>query len=244
MIAVRLESVTKSYSRRPVRQFLRSFLWSRLKQAPQEPFYALHEVSLAVQEGESLGVVGVNGAGKSTLLSVIAGLCLPDRGQVEVQGKLAALLELGSGFHPDLTGAENARLNAALLGLSRREVREKFDQIVEFSGIGEFIHEPLRKYSAGMTLRLAFAVAMAVEPDVLLIDEVLAVGDRAFQAKCVDRILRLKQRGRILICASHDMDVLRKLATRAIWLEHGRIVQEGPAESVISAYETALNHRS
>jgi ABC-type polysaccharide/polyol phosphate transport system ATPase subunit len=244
MIGVRLESITKSYSRRPVRPFLRTFLWSRLKPVPQEPFYALRDVSLELKEGESLGVVGANGAGKSTLLSIVAGLCWPDRGVVEVNGKLAALLELGSGFHPDLTGAENARLNAALLGLSRSEVREKFDEIVEFSGIGEFIHEPLRKYSAGMTLRLAFSVAMAVEPDVLLIDEVLAVGDRSFQAKCVDRILRLKQKGRILVCASHDMDVLRRLATRAIWLEHGRIIQEGPAERVITAYEAALNHRA
>jgi len=241
MTILRLQSVSKSYSRKPSRQFLRSFVSARLKPPPQEPFYALRDITLELGDGDCLGVVGANGAGKSTLLSVMAGLSWPEKGKVEVHGRLAALLELGSGFHPDLTGAENVRLNAALLGLSRRQVKEKFGEIVEFSGIGEFIDEPLRTYSVGMTLRLAFSVSMAVEPDILLIDEVLAVGDRAFQAKCVERILQLKRAGRILVCASHDMDVLRKLSTRAIWLEHGRIARQGPAEGVISAYEGVLN---
>lgn len=241
MIRLRLDSVSKTYSRKAARQFVRSYLWSRLRPAPHERFHALKDVSMEIREGECLGIVGANGAGKSTLLGVIAGLVHPDHGKIEVRGRLAALLELGSGFHPDLTGAENVRLNAALLGLSRREVREKFEEIVEFSGMRDFIDEPLRTYSMGMTLRLAFAVAMAVEPDVLLIDEVLAVGDRAFQAKCVERILKLKQAGRVLVCASHDMEVLRRLVTRAIWLDRGQVVQDGPAAEVIGAYEKALN---
>ena len=159
---------------------------------------------------------------------MIAGLSWPDAGSLEVNGRVAALLELGSGFHPDLTGAENVRLNAALLGFSRRRASEKFDEIVDFSGIRDFIHEPLRTYSAGMTLRLAFSVAMAVDPDILLIDEVLAVGDQAFQAKCIRRIMELKRAGRVLICASHVTDTLRQLSTKAVWLDHGQRRAAGP----------------
>jgi ABC-type polysaccharide/polyol phosphate transport system ATPase subunit len=241
MSAVRLQSIVKTYSRTVSRQFIRSLVFSRLRPAPHELFYALKDVSLELEEGDSLGLVGPNGAGKSTLLSVIAGLSWPDSGSLEIHGGVAALLELGSGFHADLTGAENVRLNAALLGFSRRRASEKFDEIVDFSGIRDFIHEPLRTYSAGMILRLAFSVAMAVDPDILLIDEVLAVGDQAFQAKCIGRIMQLKQAGRVLICASHDMDTLRQLSTKAIWLDHGSVVRLGPAAEVIDAYEAVLN---
>jgi ABC-type polysaccharide/polyol phosphate transport system ATPase subunit len=241
MSVVRLQSVVKTYSRTVSRQFIRSLVFSRLRPAPHELFYALNDVSLELREGDCLGLVGPNGAGKSTLLSVIAGLSWPDAGSLEINGRVAALLELGSGFHADLTGAENVLLNAALLGFSRRRANEKFDEIVDFSGIRDFIHEPLRTYSAGMTLRLAFSVAMAVDPDILLIDEVLAVGDQAFQAKCIGRIMQLKKAGRVLICASHDMDTLRQLSTRAVWLDHGSVVRLGPAGEVIDAYEAVLN---
>jgi ABC-type polysaccharide/polyol phosphate transport system ATPase subunit len=241
MSVVRLQSVVKTYSRTVSRQFIRSLVFSRLRPAPHELFYALKDISLELKEGDCLGLVGPNGAGKSTLLSVIAGLSWPDSGSLEINGRVAALLELGSGFHADLTGAENVLLNAALLGFSRRRASEKFDEIVDFSGIRDFIHEPLRTYSAGMTLRLAFSVAMAVDPDILLIDEVLAVGDQAFQAKCIGRIMQLKKAGRVLICASHDMDTLRQLSTRAVWLDHGSVVRLGPAGEVIDAYEAVLN---
>jgi lipopolysaccharide transport system ATP-binding protein len=240
MSVVRLQSIVKTYSRTVSRQFIRSLVFSRLRPAPHELFYALKDVSLELKEGDCLGLVGPNGAGKSTLLSVIAGLSWPDAGSLEIKGRVAALLELGSGFHPDLTGAENVRLNAALLGFSRRRANEKFDEIVDFSGIRDFIHEPLRTYSAGMTLRLAFSVAMAVDPDILLIDEVLAVGDQAFQAKCLGRIMELKRAGRVLICASHVMDTLRQLSTKAVWLDHGSAVRLGPAAAVIDAYESVL----
>lgn len=237
MSVVRLEGVSKVYSRKVSREFLGNFLLRRLRPAPHERFHALKRLSLDLEEGDSLAVIGPNGAGKSTLLSLIAGLSWPDEGKVVVNGRVAALLELGSGFHPDLTGAENVYLNAAVLGLSRRRTREMFDSIVDFSGVAEFIQEPLRTYSAGMVMRLAFSVATAVEPDILLIDEVLAVGDQAFQAKCIAKILELKRAGRVLICTSHVKQTLRQLCSRAVWLDRGRLVREGPAAELLDAYE-------
>jgi ABC-type polysaccharide/polyol phosphate transport system ATPase subunit len=240
MNIVQLENVSKTYSRRGTRQFLRSFLTGWLRGVQHEKFYALKNISLSLREGDSLAAVGPNGAGKSTLLSVVAGLSWPDEGKVTVRGRVAALLELGSGFHPDLTGAENVRLNAALLGLSRSKAHERFSEIVDFSGIGDFIDEPLRTYSAGMTMRLAFSVAMSVEPDVLLMDEVLAVGDQEFQLKCMNKILELKRKGRVLVCASHIPETLKQLCSRAIWLEHGQIVKQGPVDEVLDAYQAGV----
>jgi ABC-type polysaccharide/polyol phosphate transport system ATPase subunit len=244
MSVIRLEGVSKTYSRRASRQFLRSVLLGRLRPAHPEAFYALKRISLDLKQGDSLAVIGANGAGKSTLLSVIAGLSWPDEGQIQVNGQIAALLELGSGFHPDLTGAENVRLNAALLGLSRARAREKADEVVEFSGIGDFIDEPLRAYSAGMVMRLAFSVAMTVDPDILLIDEVLAVGDQAFQAKCTAKIMELKRQGRVLICTSHVPGTLRQVCNRAIWLERGQVVREGSAAELLEVYEGAAGGRN
>jgi len=239
MSVVRLENVSKVYSRKVTRQFVKAYIKNRFRPAHHERFYALKNVTLELHEGDSLAVVGPNGAGKSTLLSLVAGLSWPDEGQVQVHGRVAALLELGSGFHPDLTGAENVHLNAALLGFSRRRAREKFDEIVDFSGIGEFIGEPLRTYSAGMVMRLAFSVAAAVGPDIPLIDEVLAVGDPAFQQKCIRRIQELKQEGRVLICASHVMSTLRGLCNRGIWLDRGQVQREGEAADLITAFEAS-----
>ncbi len=244
MSVVRLDNVSKSYSWSTGREFLRAYLSRGLRPKPQEKFYALKGISLELREGDSLAVVGSNGAGKSTLLSLVAGLSWPEEGRIQVNGRVAALLELGSGFHPDLTGTENIRLNAALLGFSRARTREKFDAVVEFSGLGDFIHQPLRTYSAGMVMRLAFAVATAVDPDILLIDEVLAVGDPAFQRKCIEKIHELRDSGRVLICTSHMSYTLRSLCNRAVWLEHGQVVREGPAEELLTEYETAVNsHR-
>jgi ABC-type polysaccharide/polyol phosphate transport system ATPase subunit len=239
MLAVRLDNVSKLYSRRRSRRFLRSALSGWMRPAHHEQFHALKNVSFSLAEGDSLALVGPNGAGKSTLLSVIGGLSWPEEGTVSVSGHVAALLELGSGFHQDLTGAENVRLNAALLGLSRKQTNARFDQIVEFSGIAEFMDEPIRTYSAGMTMRLAFSVAMHVEPEILLIDEVLAVGDQAFQMKCTGKILELKDEGKILVCASHVTQTLRLLCNRAIWLDHGQVVQQGALSQVLGAYEAS-----
>jgi ABC-type polysaccharide/polyol phosphate transport system ATPase subunit len=193
-----------------------------------------------MEHGESLAVVGTNGAGKSTLLSLVAGLVPPDRGTVDVNGRVAALLELGSGFHPDLSGVENVRLNAALLGVSRRQMDAIFPDIVEFSELGDFMAEPLRTYSAGMVMRLAFSVAVNVDPDILLIDEVLAVGDSAFAAKCFKKILDFRRRGKTILCVSHASGTVQKLCSRAIWLDHGDLMLDGPIAEVVDAYEGRL----
>src|ERR1700730_1667325 len=204
MSAVEFQNVSKIFHRHTGKLLLRYRLKQLFTSEVGEPFYALKNVSFRMEHGESLAVIGANGAGKSTLLGLAAGLALPDEGRVTVDGRVAALLELGSGFHPDLTGEENVRLNAALLGLSRKRTSELFDQIIEFSGIGhEFIDEPLRTYSTGMVMRLAFSVAINMDPDVLLVDEILAVGDTAFQEKCFQRVHEFRNSGRSLLCVSH-----------------------------------------
>ena len=184
-----------------------------------------------------MAVIGPNGAGKSTLLSLVAGLSRPDRGAISVNGRIACLLELGSGFHPDLTGTENVTLNAALLGLTRKRTAELFDEIVDFSGIGEeFINEPIRTYSTGMVMRLAFSVAINVDPDVLLVDEVLAVGDAAFQEKCFQKVHAFRNSGKSLLCVSHASGMVQELCDQAIWLDHGELVMGGAIADVMEAY--------
>jgi ABC-type polysaccharide/polyol phosphate transport system ATPase subunit len=216
---------------------LRDRLTHWLKGQHRERFYALKNISFAVEPGEGLAVVGSNGAGKSTLLGLVAGLAQPDEGSVHVNGRIAALLELGSGFHPDLTGAENVRVNAALIGLGRRRTAELFDEIVDFSGISEFIDEPLRTYSSGMVMRLAFSVAINMDPEILLVDEVLAVGDAAFQEKCFDRLRRFRRAGKTLLCVSHSTVMVREMCDRAIWLDHGELMMVGRVGEVIEAYQ-------
>src|SRR5208282_1846016 len=206
---ISFEGVSKSYLRNASRTLLRHRFKSWLTGAPAEMFCALKDVTFALPRGVSLAVVGANGAGKSTLLRIATGIAAPNCGRVRVQGTIAALMELGAGFHPDLTGRENVLLNAALLGLTRRETYEQFDSIVEFSGIADFINEPLRTYSSGMMMRLAFSVAVRANPDILVIDEILSVGDQNFQRKCVDEIKRLKSSGKTLVCVSHATAVLR-----------------------------------
>ncbi len=236
---VRFEGVSKSYKHNASRMLLRRGLLSWLKRAPSESFYALRSVSFELNGATSLAIVGANGAGKSTLLRCATGISTPDAGRVAVRGTIAALMELGAGFHPDLTGAENVMLNASLLGLTRKQTYEQFDRIVEFSGLAGFINDPIRTYSSGMVLRLAFSVAVRVDPDILVIDEVLAVGDIEFQEKCIAEITRLKDSGKTLICVAHDMNLLRKLCEQALWLEHGELKMFGPCAAVIDAYVAA-----
>lgn len=223
-------------------KLLRAFLGDLVRRPERREFFALRNISFFVREGESVAIVGRNGAGKSTLLSLVAGLTKPVEGNVVVRGRSAALLELGAGFHPDLTGVENLRLNASLLGLSRKRTAEVFDSIVAFADIGDFIDEPIRTYSMGMTMRLAFAVAIHVDPDILIVDEVLAVGDQQFQIKCQERIRRFKIDGKTLLFVSHSGPLVRQLCERAIWLERGRIVRDGPAEEVLDAYAASSEH--
>jgi ABC-type polysaccharide/polyol phosphate transport system ATPase subunit len=237
MSVIQFQGVSKSFSRHAGRILLRDRVMHWLSSHQRERYFALKNVSFDLEEGEGLAVVGPNGAGKSTLLGLVAGLAQPDTGTVSVNGRVAALLELGSGFHPDLTGAENVRVNASLIGLGRRRTAELFDEIVEFSGIGEFIREPLRTYSSGMVMRLAFSVAINMDPEVLLVDEVLAVGDAAFQEKCFERVRQFRQAGRTLMCVSHATGMVQEMCDHAIWLDHGELMMAGRIGEVIEAYE-------
>lgn len=199
----------------------------------KEDFWALRDVSLDIASGSSIGLVGPNGSGKSTLLKMIGGILQPTSGSVTLRGRLAALLELGAGFHPDLTGRENVYLNASILGLSRAETERHFDAIVDFSGIEPFIDTQVKFYSSGMYVRLAFAVAVHVDPDILLVDEVLAVGDEPFQRKCMDRIRGFQHEGRTIVLVSHALDQVAELCDRAVVLDHGRIKADGePREAL------------
>jgi lipopolysaccharide transport system ATP-binding protein len=234
---VELNGVSKTYHRHGGRLLLRNRAKELVSGRRPETFAALKNITFELKRGESVAVIGQNGAGKSTLLSLLAGLSKPTTGSVFVNGRIAALLELGSGFHPDLTGAENVTLNAALLGLTRKRTTEIFDQIIDFSGIEpEFVNEPLRTYSTGMTMRLAFSVAINVDPDLLLVDEVLAVGDAAFQEKCFRRIREFRQSGKSLFCVSHASGMVQELCDRAIWLDHGEMVMSGAITEVVEAY--------
>src|SRR5438876_5803348 len=236
MGAIQFQRVSKIFHRHTGPKLIRHHFRDWFRPDPEHDFYALKDISFGIDEGESVAIIGRNGAGKSTLLSLVCGLSRPEKGQVEVNGQLAALLELGSGFHPDLTGAENVQLNASLLGFTRARTRALFDPIVEFSGVGEFINEPLRTYSTGMMLRLAFSVALNLEPRILIIDEVLAVGDQAFQEKCFERICALRQSGKTLLCVSHAAAILVQLCERAMWLDHGELMMDGKAADVLQAY--------
>ena len=236
MPAIEFIDVAKTFSRAAERMLLRGHLKRLLTRRHKQPFHALRHVSLQIEHGEGVAVIGPNGAGKSTLLGLAAGLAKPDEGSVRVNGRVAALLELGSGFHPDLSGTENVWLNAALLGLTRRRTRELFDEIVEFSGVGGFIKEPLRSYSSGMVVRLAFSVAINMDPEILIVDEVLAVGDQAFQGKCLERVRQLRAKGTTMLCVSHSTEMVRQFCNRAVWLDRGSLVMEGSARDVTEAY--------
>ena len=202
--------------------------------------YQLHPVldgvDLVVPHGQSLGIIGRNGAGKSTTLKVIAGLVTPDAGEVTVRGRISTLLELGAGFQGDYTGEENIYLYAALMGLGRKYVKTRFDEIVEFSGIGPYINNMTKTYSSGMYMRLAFAVAVNVDPDILIVDEVIAVGDQAFQQKCFERTADLRRRGKTIIVVSHDLASIQRFCDRAIWIENGKIAADGTPPEVIARY--------
>jgi len=205
-----------------------------------ERFWALRDVNFAIQPGEVVGVIGRNGAGKSTLLKILSRITAPSKGRIEVRGRLASLLEVGTGFHPELSGRENIFLNGAILGMSRDEVARKFDEIVAFAEIEKFIDTPVKRYSSGMFVRLAFSVAAHLEPDVLVIDEVLAVGDAAFQNKCLGKIRTVRESGRTVIVVSHNMPMISQLCEKAVWLERGEVKDKGSIQTVAGHY-LALN---
>jgi len=199
--------------------------------------WALHDVSFQVEQGEALGIVGHNGAGKTTILKILSSITTPTAGEIAIRGRMAALVEVGSGFHPELTGRENIDLHGAMLGMRRSEIRQKLDSIIEFSGVGQYIDVPVKRYSSGMYVSLGFSIAAHLDPDILLLDEVLAVGDAAFQAKCLDRIAELRRMGRTVIFISHDLGAVYRVCDRAILLSHGRIVAEGQPRQVIDEYQ-------
>ena len=202
----------------------------------KEPFWALRNVSFTVAPGETLGIVGENGAGKSTILKLISRILEPQSGYVKTFGRVASLLELGAGFHPDLTGRENVYLYGSILGVSQRQMRARFDEIVDFAEIDRFIDVPLKHYSSGMQVRMGFAVATSLDPDILLLDEVLAVGDEAFQKKCLHRISNFQRDGKTIVFISHALDTVKRLCTRALWLEDGYLVADGTSQGVVERY--------
>lgn len=207
-------------------------------------YKALNDVSFSVKKGETLGIIGANGAGKSTLLSVVARTMVPTSGEVVTKGSISSLLELGAGFHPDLTGRENVFLYGAIMGLSRKEMRERFDAIVAFAGIEDYIDQPVRHYSSGMYVRLGFAVAVEVNPDILLIDEVLAVGDTNFQSKCIGKMHEFRERGKTMLIVSHDLTTIQSISDRILLLDEGRVLGMGGPESVISTYRSLSAKKS
>ena len=240
---IKVISLRKSFSRKhklsPVT--LKEAIVSRLhKFSSSEQFLALDQVDLEVHEGEIVGAIGRNGAGKSTLLRLIGGIGLPDSGHIHVHGKIGALLELGAGFHPELTGRENIFINGVISGLTRAEVALRFEDIVAFSELEESIDNPLRTYSSGMQLRLAFSVSVHTCPDIMLIDEVLAVGDLAFQQKCFERIEHFRRKGCAILMVSHDIEQVKAICDRVIWLRDGKIVAFGEPQSVVDQYERAM----
>jgi lipopolysaccharide transport system ATP-binding protein len=207
-----------------------------LKSFRQKRFTALQDISFEINRGETVGIIGRNGAGKSTLLGLMAGVLKPSRGTIAINGRVAPLLELGGGFHPELTGKENIILNGILLGMTRKEVVRKIDDIIEFSGLAEFIEQPIRTYSSGMLARLGFSVITHLDPEILLIDEILAVGDLDFQKKCISRMLDFKKRGVTMVFVSHAMEDVPMICDRVLWIENHGIKREGTPGDVISEY--------
>jgi lipopolysaccharide transport system ATP-binding protein len=219
--------------------FLRSPL-SVFRKRNEESFWALKDVSLQVKEGEVLGLIGRNGAGKTTLLKILSRITRPTSGWAEIHGRLGSLLEVGTGFHPELTGRENTFLSGAILGMSRREIIRKFDEIVAFAELEKFIDTPVKHYSSGMYVRLAFAVAAHLEPEILLVDEVLAVGDINFQKKCLGKMGDVARAGRTVVLVSHQLNQIRRLCHRVVWIDAASVCRDGPSHEVVSAYETAM----
>ncbi|MFC4905273.1 MULTISPECIES: ABC transporter ATP-binding protein [Kocuria] len=241
--AVVAEHLAKEFSLRHARSLKETVVWlaKGRRQDISNRFRALEDLSVRIDPGESVALVGLNGSGKSTFLKLISGVMSPDGGTLEVNGRVAGLIEVGAGFHPDLTGRDNVYLNGAILGMTRAQIDERFDEIVAFSEIEQFIDTEVKFYSSGMYLRLAFAVAVFTDPDIFLIDEILSVGDEPFQRKSLGRVRELSEEGKTLLVVSHDFDVVRKVCERAVWIEHGRVRSDGPIDRVIEEFRAAEN---
>lgn len=204
--------------------------------------YALRDINLSIKHGESVGIVGTNGSGKSTLLKLITGVVTPTTGEIKTKGKIAALLELGAGFNPEYTGIENIYLNGTMMGYTEEEMEKRVPGIVDFADIGEFIHQPVKSYSSGMFARLAFAVSINVEPDILIVDEALSVGDTRFQVKCIDKMRELQESGTTILFVTHAIEQIKRFCTRAIWIKNGKIVEDGEASQVVDLYDNFMKY--
>jgi lipopolysaccharide transport system ATP-binding protein len=249
-LAIRVENISKRYTiagagyrhdtlREQVMDGLRSMLRPRSGRSARETFWALRDVSFEVKQGDAVGIVGRNGAGKSTLLKILSRITDPSSGRAEIYGRVGSLLEVGTGFDHDLTGLENIYLSGAILGMRRAEIDRKLDEIIAFSEVGQFINTPVKRYSSGMYVRLAFAVAAHLEPEILIVDEVLAVGDAAFQRKCLGKMDDVAGEGRTVLFVSHNMAAITRLCRWAIWLDHGQLKDFGPADEVVAKYFAA-----
>jgi lipopolysaccharide transport system ATP-binding protein len=234
-----LRHVIESALRAPL-----AILRKRVHSKRKKEFWALRGVSLQIPRGEVVGIIGRNGAGKSTMLKLLSRITVPTEGRIRIKGRVASLLEVGTGFHQELTGRENIFLNGAILGMGRAEISRKFDEIVEFAEVGQFLDTPVKRYSSGMYVRLAFAVAAHLDPETLIVDEVLAVGDAAFQRKCLGKMNSFAQSGRTVLFVSHNLEAVRTLCHRAVWIKEGSIEQDGPAEEVVENYFNALSSSS
>jgi lipopolysaccharide transport system ATP-binding protein len=244
--AVEVENVSKRFRRQTVqpstslKSALVDLIMHRRRSGGEGTFQALKDVTFEVQHGQTLGIIGRNGSGKSTLLKLLAGIYRPDYGKITVHGRLGALLELGAGFHPEFSGRENIIINGIVLGLSKREVRRRFEEIVRFAELEEFIDEPVKTYSSGMYMRLGFSVAVHANPDVLLIDEILAVGDEAFHQKCFDKLAEFQQQGKTVIFVSHDLAAIEQWTDEALWLEDGVVCERGEPRRIVELYRQAM----
>ena len=234
--AIEVSDISKQFVLRHTRSIKEAVVWlaKGRKGDLSEKFHALKNVTVEVKAGETVALLGLNGSGKSTLLKHISGVMLPDSGTVKTRGRVAGLIEVGAGFHPDLSGRDNVFLNGAILGMTEQQVKERFDDIVEFSEIGQFIDTEVKFYSSGMYLRLAFSVAVHTDPEVFLIDEILAVGDEPFQRKCIDKIQELAREGKTLVVVSHDLDLVSRICERGILLEHGNMKFDGPIDAAVA----------
>lgn len=233
--AIEIKGLTKDFSLRNTRSLKELAIWTMRGRGKElrSDFRALDTLNITVAEGETVAMLGYNGSGKSTTLKLISGVYLPDEGTVQVRGRVAGLIEVGAGFHPDLTGRENVYLNGAILGMTEAEINERYDDIVAFSEIEDFIETEVKFYSSGMFLRLAFAVAVHSDPDVFLIDEILSVGDEPFRKKCLDRIRELKENGHTLVIVTHDLDMVQTVVERGIVLRKGKIIFDGPIDQAV-----------
>jgi lipopolysaccharide transport system ATP-binding protein len=235
-IAVRVDQVSKSFRMYHERNQTLKATIMRGRRSVHEDFWALDDVSFDVPTGSTFGLIGSNGSGKSTLLKCLANIYQPNKGTISHFGSMAAMLEVGSGFHSELSGRDNIYLNGSILGMSKKEVDRKYDEIVDFSGVEAFIDQPVKNYSSGMYVRLGFAVAINVDPDILVVDEVLAVGDADFQAKCMQKFADFKQAGKTVILVTHDMDTVSKMCDNVAWLSHGKLLEVGEAAPTIKSY--------